>query len=105
MVKMESLSTSLPPSLNTLMLLAPNSVSVVCRDRKRKRFVCDAGRDDQKKKLRLDSGQVIGNKKNKKNLYPLCGLFLPSIFSGVVEMLYHLTTRQLRGVEEKIQGQ
>ncbi|XP_040053994.2 ATP-dependent RNA helicase DDX54 [Gasterosteus aculeatus] len=38
-------------------------------DRKRKRFVCDAGRDDQKKKLRLDSGQVIGNKKNKKNFY------------------------------------
>ncbi|KAL6096870.1 ddx54 [Pungitius sinensis] len=38
-------------------------------DRKRKRFVRDAGRDDQKKKLRLDSGQVIGNKKNKKNFY------------------------------------
>ncbi|XP_053196330.1 ATP-dependent RNA helicase DDX54 [Scomber japonicus] len=38
-------------------------------DRKRKRFVRETGREDQKKKLRLDGGQVIQNKKNKKNFY------------------------------------
>ncbi|CAB1429228.1 unnamed protein product [Pleuronectes platessa] len=38
-------------------------------DRKRKRFVRDTGREDQKKKLKLDGGQVIRNKKNKKNFY------------------------------------
>lgn len=38
-------------------------------DRKRKRFVKEAGKEDQKKKLRLDGGQVIDNKKNKKNFY------------------------------------
>ncbi|TNN81186.1 ATP-dependent RNA helicase DDX54 [Liparis tanakae] len=41
-------------------------------DRKKKRFVSADGKEDQKKKLRLDGGQVIDNKKNKKNLYPLC---------------------------------
>uniref|UniRef100_A0A3P8WEB3 RNA helicase n=1 Tax=Cynoglossus semilaevis TaxID=244447 RepID=A0A3P8WEB3_CYNSE len=40
-------------------------------DRKRKRFVKDTGKEDQKKKMRIDGGQVIGVKKNKKNLYPL----------------------------------
>ncbi|TMS08531.1 ATP-dependent RNA helicase DDX54 [Larimichthys crocea] len=39
-------------------------------DRKRKRFVRETGKEDQKKKIRIDSGQVISNKKNKKNLYP-----------------------------------
>uniref|UniRef100_A0A4W6CDC2 RNA helicase n=1 Tax=Lates calcarifer TaxID=8187 RepID=A0A4W6CDC2_LATCA len=39
-------------------------------DRKRKRFVRDTGKEDQKKKIRIDGGQVISNKKNKKNLYP-----------------------------------
>ncbi|CAK6959515.1 ATP-dependent RNA helicase DDX54 [Scomber scombrus] len=38
-------------------------------DRKRKRFVRETGKEDQKKKLRLDGGQVIQNKKNKKNFY------------------------------------
>ncbi|KAI3362306.1 hypothetical protein L3Q82_012623 [Scortum barcoo] len=38
-------------------------------DRKRKRFVREGGKEDQKKKIRLDGGQVIGNKKNKKNFY------------------------------------
>ncbi|XP_042365050.1 ATP-dependent RNA helicase DDX54 [Plectropomus leopardus] len=38
-------------------------------DRKRKRFVKEAGKEDQKKKIRLDGGQVISNKKNKKNFY------------------------------------
>uniref|UniRef100_A0A3Q3KCX4 RNA helicase n=1 Tax=Monopterus albus TaxID=43700 RepID=A0A3Q3KCX4_MONAL len=39
-------------------------------DRKRKRFVTETGKEDQKKKIRIDGGQVISNKKNKKNLYP-----------------------------------
>lgn len=30
----------------------------------------DSGKGDQKKKIRTDGGQVIANKKNKKNLYP-----------------------------------
>ncbi|XP_018540744.1 ATP-dependent RNA helicase DDX54 [Lates calcarifer] len=38
-------------------------------DRKRKRFVRDTGKEDQKKKIRIDGGQVISNKKNKKNFY------------------------------------
>ncbi|XP_069569877.1 ATP-dependent RNA helicase DDX54 [Brachyistius frenatus] len=38
-------------------------------DRKRKRFVRDTGREDQKKKIRTDGGLVIANKKNKKNFY------------------------------------
>ncbi|XP_061888223.1 ATP-dependent RNA helicase DDX54 [Entelurus aequoreus] len=38
-------------------------------DRKRKRFVTDMGKGDQKKKIKLDGGPVIGNKKNKKNFY------------------------------------
>uniref|UniRef100_A0A8D2ZNZ5 RNA helicase n=1 Tax=Scophthalmus maximus TaxID=52904 RepID=A0A8D2ZNZ5_SCOMX len=38
-------------------------------DRKRKRFVRDTGKDDQKKRIKLDGGQVISNKKNKKNFY------------------------------------
>lgn len=52
------------------------------RDRKRKRFVRETGKDDQKKKIKTDGGQVIANKKNKKNLYPsaeLC-LLLPLFF-------------------------
>ncbi|XP_056875212.1 ATP-dependent RNA helicase DDX54 [Takifugu flavidus] len=38
-------------------------------DRKRKRFVRETGKDDQKKKIKTDGGQVIANKKNKKNFY------------------------------------
>ncbi|KAG7224063.1 hypothetical protein INR49_015321 [Caranx melampygus] len=38
-------------------------------DRKRKRFVRDTGKEDQKKKIKTDGGQVISNKKNKKNFY------------------------------------
>ncbi|XP_022622744.1 ATP-dependent RNA helicase DDX54 [Seriola dumerili] len=37
-------------------------------DRKRKRFVTDTGKEDQRKKIRTDVGQVI-SKKNKKNFY------------------------------------
>lgn len=51
------------------------------RDRKRKRFVRETGKDNQKKKIKTDGGQVISHKKNKKNLYPsnkmlLCVLLL-----------------------------
>ncbi|XP_034565508.1 ATP-dependent RNA helicase DDX54 [Notolabrus celidotus] len=38
-------------------------------DRKRKRFVTETGKEDQKKKIRTDGGQVIGVKKNRKNFY------------------------------------
>ncbi|KAM9306441.1 ATP-dependent RNA helicase DDX54 [Pholidichthys leucotaenia] len=38
-------------------------------DRKRKRFVRETGKEDQKKKIRTDSGQVISNTKNRKNFY------------------------------------
>ncbi|XP_035523875.1 ATP-dependent RNA helicase DDX54 [Morone saxatilis] len=39
-------------------------------DRKKKRFVTQTGgKDDQKKRIRTDGGQVINNKKNKKNFY------------------------------------
>uniref|UniRef100_A0A3P8PQZ8 RNA helicase n=1 Tax=Astatotilapia calliptera TaxID=8154 RepID=A0A3P8PQZ8_ASTCA len=38
-------------------------------DRKRKRFVRETGKEDQKKKIKTDSGQVISNKKNRKNFY------------------------------------
>ncbi|KAM9841081.1 ATP-dependent RNA helicase DDX54 [Aulostomus maculatus] len=38
-------------------------------DRKRKRFVRDTGKEDQKKKIKTDGGQVIANKKNRKNFY------------------------------------
>lgn len=63
------------------------SLSIIRRDRKRKRFVRETGKEDQKKKIRIDSGQVISNKKNKKNLYPFnktslvkCLLFLLLLF-------------------------
>uniref|UniRef100_A0A669BKL9 ATP-dependent RNA helicase DDX54 n=1 Tax=Oreochromis niloticus TaxID=8128 RepID=A0A669BKL9_ORENI len=76
-------------------------------DRKKKRFVRETGKEDQKKKIKTDSGQVISNKKNRKNLYPsnkklLCVLLLMTLFSTpmsmlscTVKMLYHLTTCQL----------
>ncbi|XP_026032755.1 ATP-dependent RNA helicase DDX54-like [Astatotilapia calliptera] len=38
-------------------------------DRKRKHFVRETGKEDQKKKIKTDSGQVISNKKNRKNFY------------------------------------
>ncbi|XP_071322539.1 ATP-dependent RNA helicase DDX54 [Trachinotus anak] len=38
-------------------------------DRKRKRFVRDTGKEDQRKKLKTDGGQLISHKKNKKNFY------------------------------------
>ncbi|KAM4635601.1 ATP-dependent RNA helicase DDX54 [Polymixia lowei] len=37
-------------------------------DRKRKRFVMETGKEDHKKKIRTESGQLISNKK-KKNFY------------------------------------
>lgn len=30
----------------------------------------ESGKGDQKKKIRTDGGQVIDNKRNRKNLYP-----------------------------------
>ncbi|XP_061603354.1 ATP-dependent RNA helicase DDX54 isoform X1 [Phyllopteryx taeniolatus] len=38
-------------------------------DRKRKRFVTEMGKEDQKKRIKLDGGQTIHKKKNKKNFY------------------------------------
>ncbi|CAJ1070337.1 ATP-dependent RNA helicase DDX54 [Xyrichtys novacula] len=38
-------------------------------DRKRKRFVTETGKEDQKKKIKTDGGQVISMKKNRKNFY------------------------------------
>ncbi|XP_077399164.1 ATP-dependent RNA helicase DDX54 isoform X1 [Vanacampus margaritifer] len=38
-------------------------------DRKRKRFVTDTGKDDQKKRIKLEGGQTIHKKKNRKNFY------------------------------------
>ncbi|XP_040014287.1 ATP-dependent RNA helicase DDX54 [Xiphias gladius] len=38
-------------------------------DRKKKRFVRELGKEDQRKKIKTDGGQVISNKKNKKNFY------------------------------------
>ncbi|XP_029025624.1 ATP-dependent RNA helicase DDX54 [Betta splendens] len=38
-------------------------------DRKRKRFVTESGPENRKHKIHTDSGQVINNKKNKKNFY------------------------------------
>uniref|UniRef100_A0AAZ1WX38 RNA helicase n=1 Tax=Oreochromis aureus TaxID=47969 RepID=A0AAZ1WX38_OREAU len=37
--------------------------------KKKKRFVRESGKEDQKKKIKTDSGQVISNKKNRKNFY------------------------------------
>ncbi|MEQ2259956.1 ATP-dependent RNA helicase ddx54 [Xenotaenia resolanae] len=37
-------------------------------DRKRKRFVKESGKDEQKKKIRTESGQIVNNKK-RKNFY------------------------------------
>lgn len=41
--------------------------SIMRWDRKRKRFVSDTGKEDKKKKVRLENGQVVS--KNKKNFY------------------------------------
>lgn len=38
-------------------------------DRKKKRFVRETGKEDQKNKIRTESGQVISAKSNKKNFY------------------------------------
>ena len=51
----------------------------------------DTGKEDQKKKLKLDGGQVIRNKKNKKNLYPsnltsFCPALLPPL---LVSLMFH----------------
>lgn len=43
--------------------------SIMKWDRKRKRFVCDTGKEDKKNKIKTDSGQVISAKKKKKNFY------------------------------------
>lgn len=40
------------------------------RDRKRKRFIRDTGKEDKKNKIKTESGQVVSAKKSKKNLYP-----------------------------------
>lgn len=82
-------------------------VSIANRDRKRKRFVRETGKEDQKKKIRTDGGQVISNKKNRKNLYPsnnICLCFPLTIFLCTLKLWCRLTTSQLRGVEEKVQG-
>uniref|UniRef100_A0A8C5CXX0 RNA helicase n=1 Tax=Gadus morhua TaxID=8049 RepID=A0A8C5CXX0_GADMO len=42
-------------------------------DRKKKRFITDTGKEDQKKRVRLETGQVV-SAKNKKNLYPAFSL-------------------------------
>ncbi|XP_056146578.1 ATP-dependent RNA helicase DDX54 [Lampris incognitus] len=42
--------------------------SIMKWDRKRKRFIRETGKADQKKKIRTDSGQVVSNK-NRKNFY------------------------------------
>lgn len=79
----------------------------------------DTGKDDQKKRIKLDGGQVISNKKNKKNLYPSNRMSLRTylqyttsilsnsltVFSFISSRVFlTLMKRQLRGVEEKIQG-
>ncbi|KAM9793837.1 ATP-dependent RNA helicase DDX54 isoform 1-T1 [Syngnathus typhle] len=38
-------------------------------DRKRKRFVTETGKDDQKNRIKLEGGQTIHKKKNRKNFY------------------------------------
>ncbi|KAG9281887.1 ATP-dependent RNA helicase DDX54 [Astyanax mexicanus] len=43
--------------------------SIMKWDRKRKRFICDTGKEDKKNKIKTDSGQVISAKKKKKNFY------------------------------------
>ncbi|KAK1884282.1 ATP-dependent RNA helicase DDX54 [Dissostichus eleginoides] len=43
--------------------------SVMKWDRKKKRFVREVGKEDHKKKIKTDGGQVIANKKNRKNFY------------------------------------
>lgn len=40
------------------------------RDRKRKRFVRDTGKEDKKNKIKTECGQVVSAKKSKKSLYP-----------------------------------
>lgn len=40
------------------------------RDRKKKRFVHDAGKEEKNKKIKTESGQVVSSKRKKKNLYP-----------------------------------
>ncbi|KAL2100423.1 hypothetical protein ACEWY4_004817 [Coilia grayii] len=42
--------------------------SIMKWDRKRKRFVRDTGKEDKKKRVRLENGQVVSNNK-KKNFY------------------------------------
>lgn len=47
----------------------------VFRDRKKKRFVRDNGKEDKKNKIKTESGQVVSVKRTKKNLYPfICRL-------------------------------
>uniref|UniRef100_A0A8C5DMZ4 RNA helicase n=1 Tax=Gouania willdenowi TaxID=441366 RepID=A0A8C5DMZ4_GOUWI len=43
--------------------------SIMKWDRKRKRFVRETGREDHKKKIKTESGQVVGAKARKKNFY------------------------------------
>lgn len=80
------------------------------RDRKRKRFVKESGKEEQNKKIRTESGQIVHNKK-RKNLYPFTTVSICErvvsvltfhLFSCIIVMLCHLTTFQLRGMEEEI---
>lgn len=80
------------------------------RDRKKKRFVRESGKED-KKKIKTESGQIVGNK-NRKNLYPSGKMpvslfcFIEHVYNLFVlfEPLCHLTSCQLWGVEEEIQS-
>lgn len=38
-------------------------------DRKKKRFVCDTGKEEKNKKIKTESGQVVSGKRKKKNFY------------------------------------
>lgn len=68
------------------------SLSIIRRDRKRKRFVRETGKEDQKKKIRIDSGQVISNKKNKKNLYPFNKISLVKYLPVLLLLFPHTLT-------------
>lgn len=68
----------------------------------------DSGKGDPKKKIRTEGGQVIANKKSKKNLYPFVQkpllLALTDSVLCAVTVLCRLTASQLRAVEEEIQN-
>lgn len=113
-------SNSLSPLLFLWhLLILPLHIIIrclLCRDRKRKRFVRESGPENHKHKVHTDSGQVISNKKNKKNLYPnifqgVCLLILQFVlllhctYKYTLRYCLTLMTCQLWGVEEKVQVQ